>query len=93
MRFGKLVTVVLKQGNRVINLFLYRERLAALAAVAQVKTRLLQEVGFVPDGQFVFLRKLDGSRWADFFTARAENAAPKVEGPRQLPRHEVGFHR
>lgn len=91
--FRAAVAVVLKQRNGVVDLFLDGERTIADAAVAQREAGLLQEVFFLPHRQFVFLRQLNRRRRADFFAASTEDAASKIELPRQLSCGEVSFNR
>ena len=91
--FRTAITVVLKQRNGVVDLFLDGERTIADAAVAQREAGLLQEVFFLPHRQFVFLRQLNRRRRADFFAASTEDAASKIELPRQLSCGEVSFNR
>ena len=87
------VAVVLKQRNDVVDLFLDGERTIADAAVAQREAGLLQEVFFLPHRQFVLLRQLNRRRRADLFAASTEDAASKIELPRQLSCGEVSFNR
>ena len=91
--FRAAVAVVLKQRNDVVDLFLDGERTIADAAVAQREAGLLQEVFFLPHRQFVFLRQLNRRRRADLFAASTEDAASKIELPRQLTGGEVSFNR
>lgn len=91
--FRAAVSVVRKQRNGVVDLFLYGERTITHAAVAQRKAGLLQEIFFLPHCQFVLLRQFDRRRRANFFAATAEDAAAKIELPRQLISRKIGFYR
>lgn len=91
--FRAAVTIVLKQRNGVVDLFLDGERTIADATAAQHKTGLLQEIFFLPHRQFVLLRQFDRRRRANFFAASTEDAAPEIKLPRKLSCGEVGFNR
>src|SRR5690606_17852663 len=77
----------------VVDLFLHSERTLADAAVAEFKTRLLEEVLFLPHRQLVLLRQANRNRRADLLAAAAKNAASKIKLPGQLAAFEIGFHR
>lgn len=91
--FRAAVTIVLKQRNGVVDLFLDGERTIADATAAQHKTGLLQEIFFLLHRQFVLLRQFDRRRRANFFAASTEDAAPEIKLPRKLSCGEVGFNR
>lgn len=42
------------------------------------------EIGFIGDGQFKVIGKLDGSGRAHFFTTSAVNTTPQIELPREF---------
>lgn len=71
---------------------LHRKRTVTDAAITQSKTRLLQEIFFLPYRQLILLRQLDRRRRADFFTAATENTATEVELPRQLIGDQICFY-
>ncbi len=83
--------VLRKQRNGVVNLFSVRRRTIAHAAIAQRKAGCYREVFFLPHCQFVLLRQFDRRRRAHLFAAAAEDAAAKIELPRQLIGRKIGF--